>query len=171
MNGGVPKAPGVYAWWIVPGGLPGVPSHRHPLDEVGLDLLYVGIAPESETSKENLRRRVVGKHLRGNTGGSTFRYSLAALLTERENFGPVCKGKKFLLLRPENDRLSAWQADNLSVTWCERPEPWSIEDEVIATMQPPLNLAQNRGHPFHATMSLARERFRERARTNSNLRR
>src|ERR1700736_1301980 len=85
---GLPERHGFYAWWLVPGSLPGVPSHPHPRDDVDLDLLYVGIAPNSATSKQTLRSRVLKNHLGGNTGSSTFRFSLAAILMDSENFRP-----------------------------------------------------------------------------------
>ena len=46
-DGGIPACPGFYAWWLVRGSLPGVPSHPHPRDDAALDLLYVGIAPNT----------------------------------------------------------------------------------------------------------------------------
>lgn len=49
---------------------------------------------------------------------------------------------------------------NLGLTWCELEEPWLIEGQVIAEMTPPLNLAENARHPFHAEMKEVRSRFR-----------
>ncbi len=158
-DGGLPDSPGFYAWWHVPGSLPAVPSHPHP-DGIKLDLLYVGIAPNSATSKQTIRSRVVGNHLGGNTGSSTFRYSLAALLMDAEKFQPTRRGAKYLLNNNDNRRLSEWQQAHLRLTWCAHTEPWTVEAGVIATMTPPMNLAENAAHPFYATMSAARRRFR-----------
>ena len=109
-------------------------------------------------------------HLGGNTGSSTFRLSLAALLLEAEHFVPVTTKTKFILTRADNRRLSEWQEASLRLAWCEQEEPWdgTLERNVIATMQPPLNLAENRSHPFHATMSAARQNFRNAARQNAS---
>lgn len=162
-EGGLPERPGFYAWWLKPGSLPGVPSPPHPNQEA-LDLLYVGIAPNSEASQQTLRSRVRGNHLGGNTGSSTFRFSLAALLLEREGYVPTTTKTKFVLTKEDNGRLSDWQQANLFLTWSEQSEPWMYEDEVIAAMEPPLNLAGNSSHPFHATMSQARRQFKDAAR-------
>src|SRR4051812_15272968 len=75
--GGLPASPGLYAWWMQPGAVPGVSGPMHPTEKV--QLLYVGIAPSRPSSSATLRSRVVGQHVRGNIGASTFRLSLAAL--------------------------------------------------------------------------------------------
>jgi len=160
---GIPAEPGFYAWWIVPGSIPGVPHHPHPRDDCAFDLLYVGIAPRDATSKQRLRSRVVGNHLGGNTGSSTFRFSLASLLLDVERFAPTMTTTKYTLTSDDNRRLSAWQRAHLFLTWCEQPQPWRIEGDVIAAMQPPLNLAENREHPFYDTLHGARGRFRQTA--------
>jgi hypothetical protein len=36
-------------------------------------------------------------------------------------------------------------------------------------MQPPMNLAENSSHPFHAKMSAARRRFRDAARQRPDI--
>jgi len=163
-DGGLSEGPGFYAWWLVPGSLPAVPSQPHPRDGTRLDLLYVGIAPNTPTSRQTVRSRVLNNHLGGNTGSSTFRYSLAALLMDAQDFQPIRRGAKYVLTQDHNRRLSEWQQTHLSLTWCEYAEPWTVEGAVIATMEPPMNLAENASHPFHPTMSAARRRFREAAR-------
>lgn len=42
-------------------------------------------------------------------------------------------------------------------------DPWIVEAAVIASLTPPLNLRDNRHHPFHDTMSAARARFKAQA--------
>jgi hypothetical protein len=163
-DGGIDKCPGFYAWWIAPGSIPGVPHHPHPSPDIHLGLLYVGIAPKFATSKQTLRSRVLKNHLSGNTGSSTFRFSLASLLLDAEQFAPTMTTTKYTLTRDDNRRLSAWQRAHLFLTWCEQPQPWQIEGDVIAAMQPPLNLAENREHPFYDTLHEARGRFRQAAR-------
>lgn len=162
--GGLPEAPGFYAWWVTPGALPGVPRRPHPNADTKVDLLYVGIAPGSAMSRQTLRSRVLRNHFGGNTGSSTFRLSLAALLMDAEGYEPVATAKKCVLTAEDNRRLSEWQQANLALTWCEVPEPWTVEAAVIAEMSPPMNLAANGGHPFQATMSAARQGFRAAAR-------
>jgi hypothetical protein len=161
-DGGLPLQPGFYAWWTRSGSLPNVPPSPHP-SVPHLDLLYVGIAPVSSRSRQSLRSRILGNHIRGNTGSSTFRFSLASLLVEDLVLHPLKRGKKTVLSSDENHSLSDWQRSNLRITWCVAGDPWALESEVVATMRPPLNLAGNSSHPFHRAMSEARVRFRESA--------
>jgi hypothetical protein len=67
-----PEEPGFYAWWCDEDELPhGVPLVRHP--ELPLGLLYVGVAPDKDGSKSNLRKRL-RQHTKGAIGSSTFRF-------------------------------------------------------------------------------------------------
>ena len=79
----LPQVPGFYAWWSRPDDLdaahPAIPPST--LDLSGQwSLLYVGISPRRAASPRRLPDRIGHDHSRGNIGGSTFRYSLAALL-------------------------------------------------------------------------------------------
>lgn len=161
--GGLPREPGLYGWWTLPGSIPGVPRCPHPT-EPELDLFYVGISPSSAASSQNLRKRVVGNHIKGNTGGSTFRLTLASLLFEAKGWKPLMTDRP-VLSREDNAALTEWQHEHLRLTWAVHPEPWTIEHEVITTLQPPLNLAGST-HKFGATLSAARRRFKEAAVAN-----
>jgi hypothetical protein len=55
-------------------------------------------------------------------------------------------------------------ARNAFVTWLETPEPWKVEEAIIKMVSLPLNLDQNRNHPFHAALSAMRREARQRAR-------
>jgi hypothetical protein len=109
-----------------------------------------------------LRTRVAGNHIKGNTGGSTFRLTLASLLFETKAWQPVMTDRP-LLTRDDNRALTEWQHEHLHLTWATHPEPWTIEHEVIAQFQPPLNLAGNRAHPLGPTISAARRRSKDHA--------
>jgi hypothetical protein len=52
---------------------------------------------------------------------------------------------------------------NAAVCWIETTEPWKVETTVIASVCLPLNLDQNRGHPFHAPLSAIRRAAKRRA--------
>ena len=156
--GGVPGAPGFYAWWA-PRGAIDVPHHPHPVD-ADLGLLYVGISPARPSSAGTIRSRIVGQHVGGNTSSSTFRFVLAALLFEELGLTPRKTKTKVVLDSEDNARLRVWQFEHLSLTWCVRGRPWEVEGEVIALMEPPLNSAGNSAHPFHARVSSARATFR-----------
>jgi hypothetical protein len=112
-DGGVPSEPGFYAWWTRDPTALGAPAQPHPR-ESAWSLLYVGISPARESSSQDLRGRVLNNHLRGNTGSSTFRLTLAALLREGQGWCPFRRGKKVLLPPEDNLALSAWQRSNLA---------------------------------------------------------
>ncbi len=159
----LPKAGGVYAWWIVGSAIADVPGNKHPT-EPGIDLLYIGIAPNGPTSTATLRSRVVGNHLNGNIAASTLRRTLASLLVDELSLEPIKRGAKVTLSREHNARLSAWQQTHLRLTWHETARPWDIEDKVIAALGPPLNLDDNQKHQFYATLSAARRALKQSAR-------
>ncbi|WP_369140961.1 GIY-YIG nuclease family protein [Modestobacter versicolor] len=156
----VPAAPGLYAWWGSFGALPGISGPRHPT--APLQLLYVGIAPNGVVSTATLRSRVVGDHIRGTTGSSTLRRSLAALLSEHQGWQSRWTTRPVLVNRDEL-RLSEWMVEKLWLTWAEHPEPWTVEAAVIADLEPPLNQAENQAHPLHPRVRDARRRWRDAA--------
>jgi hypothetical protein len=156
----VPSAPGLYAWWAPSGALPGIAGPQHPAAE--LELLYVGIAPNGATSKATLRSRLVRNHIRGTTGQSTLRRSLAALLSEREGWRSRWTTRPVLVDQDEA-RLSEWMGETLRLTWAEHPEPWTVEAALIEQLQPPLNQADNQAHALYGYVKAARKRWRETA--------
>lgn len=66
------------------------------------------------------------------------------------------RGTKVVLTPEDNDRLTAWQYIHLRLTWFATTQPWLLETSVIAALRPPLNLAANKTHSFHPTLSTAR---------------
>jgi len=102
--GGLPESAGLYAWWMVPGLIPGVTGPSHPAQP--FELLYVGIAPKDAQSRATLRSRIRGQHLGGNIGSSTFRQSLAALLFEAMGWTTRWSGSRAQLSREDNGALS-----------------------------------------------------------------
>ena len=163
--GGLPPEPGLYAWWTVPGSIPRVPRCPHP-SVPDLDLFYVGISPSSARSSQNLRKRVAGNHIKGNTGGSTFRLTLASLLFETKGWNPVMTDRP-VLTKEDNASLTAWQHEYLRLTWAVHSEPWVIEHDVIAHLKPPLNLSGST-HEFGSTVTAARRRFKDAAASELN---
>lgn len=156
-------AHGIYAWWLVnTAALPEVPTAPHPSELLGL--LYVGIGPASARSKRTLRARF--RDHTSDTGRSTLRRTLAALLYEHERWRPYWTDRP-LLTDLDNDALTSWQAANLRVQWFRMAEPWTVEAAVIRAMRPPLNRAHNQAHPFYEQVGAARKRFREAAEAGS----
>jgi len=159
----VPAADGVYGWWFrsLPAQIDISGCQRHQ----GLTLLYVGISPKRppvngrEPSKQNLRRRL-RQHYTRTAAASTLRRTLGCLLAEelglclqllgssgrRTNFGDG------------EQRLSEWMSANAFVSWVVRKQPWELEDELIMTLDLPLNLEGNQRNAFHVTLTQARAR-------------
>jgi len=156
-DGGVPAEPGLYAWWAQAGAVPGIAGPPHPSAE--LELLYIGLARNGGAARSTLRSRVVGNHVRGTTGQSTLRRGLASLLSEREGWRTRWTTRP-VLVNSDELRLSAWMTARLQLTWAVHPQPWTVEDDVIEALQPPLNQAANRGHPLYDDVKAARQRWR-----------
>jgi len=161
--GPVPKAPGFYAWYFdeVP---VQVPTTNCVVRDRAV-LLYIGIAPESADSKQNLRTRL-RFHMKGNAEGSTLRRSLGCVLagqlrielrragaSSRTTFGP---GEAI---------LDEWLTQHARVTWHTFPEPWVHERQIIRAVSLPLNLEYNDHHPFRAVLSDLRSKAKKRAKT------
>jgi hypothetical protein len=167
--GGLPHADGFYAWWASETVLPMAPVYPHPTED--LRLLYVGIAPgrdparrRSGSRRSTLRSRIADQHICGNTGSSTLKLVLAALLLDERGYRPSRRAKKTLLESVENADLRSWQERNLRLSWQAWPRPWegTIEADVIRAMNPPLNWQHNRLHPFWPDVDAARRRFQGR---------
>lgn len=48
--------------------------------------------------------------------------------------------------------LDDWLEENALIFWCQHPEPWAVELEVLRTLSCPLNLQDNAHHPFCARL-------------------
>jgi hypothetical protein len=164
----VPDAGGVYGWWFrqVPSA---VDASRCAVRD-GLTLLYVGISPKEapargdQASRSTLRSRIT-THYAGNAEGSTLRRTLGCLL-ENElgiELRRVGSGQRYTFVEGEQ-RLSAWMADNAFVALVPCERPWEVERELIGSIDLPLNLDENRHHPFHPGLSAIRSAALRRAR-------
>lgn len=142
----VPRLPGIYGWYFS-----GV-EHVVPVEgchEVqGCHLLYVGIAPSSAGSGATLRSRI-RQHLRSNASGSTLRRTLGSLVAEDIGLQMRRVGKSERTHFAAGEvTLSAWMLDHARVCWAASVEPWAVEPAVIGSLDLPLNLQHNLGHPF-----------------------
>jgi hypothetical protein len=144
-------------------GLQQMPRPLSAAPDEDLELLYVGIAPNGARSQATLRSRLVGNHIRGTTGQSTLRRSLAALLSEQEGWRGRWTTRPVLV--PDDEQgLSAWMGRTLRLTWARHEEPWTVERVVIEQLEPPLNQSENSAHPLYRYVRDARARWREAAR-------
>jgi hypothetical protein len=160
----IPAEPGLYAWWSVPGALPGITGPLHPDGEH--ELLYVGIARSGPSSRATLRSRVVGNHVGGTTGQSTLRRSLASLLYEQQDWRSRFTDRP-LLLAEDEARLNDWMQEHLRLSWTVHQQPWTVEAQHIAELTPPLNQSANSSHPLYRHVRAARRRWRATAQGQS----
>jgi hypothetical protein len=143
----VPAQPGVYAWWFKkrPPGVPCRDAYRAGTKW----LLYVGIAPSRATSstRRTLKKRLKN-HWQGRIACSTLRRSLACLLETELELRLRRRSGKLILAKAEEEILSEWMARNVAVSWIVHPEPWLVEDAILASkICLPLNIAGS-SHSF-----------------------
>jgi hypothetical protein len=147
----VPAQRGVYAWYFkdIPVDVP----TKNCVMVGDLTLLYVGISPRRNASKQNLRTRI-RYHFKGQAGGSTLRITLGCLMSGQLGIElrRVGSGNVMTFTKGEQN-LSKWMANNAFVTWMTCDEPWKIEDKIIQNVSLPLNLDQNQNHAFHPILN------------------
>ena len=151
--------PGMYSWWgddeacAVLGSAVGMQLPH---------LFYVGQAgatrwPSGAKSAATLASRIGTQHIRGNARSSTFRLTISSLLIEPLSLVTASGGK---LDPASNLRTSAWIAEHLRILiapFDDRDTLGRLEEEVVAHLDPPLNLD-------HCQPSKARARITERRR-------
>ena len=159
----IPQSRGAYAWFFR-SPPPGVPTGDCYVRD-GLTLLYVGISPKNERSRQHLRKRVV-YHLKGNAEGSTLRLTLGTLLAPVSYYPlrRVGSGKRMTFTHQGEQWLDAWLNENALVCWTGHPEPWHLEHELLASYSLPLNIQDNRSHPFCGDLTSMRQVAKEAAR-------
>jgi hypothetical protein len=151
----VPAEPGVYGWFFKE--IPGTTPTDSCASLNDLTLLYVGISPDKigkPNSKQNIRRRIIN-HYRGNAAGSTLRRSLGILLTDQSGFPlrRVGSGKRMTFTHIGEQWLDVWMENNAYVCWVEHPSPWILEKDILQSFSLPLNIRDNRHHPFSIELS------------------
>ena len=107
----------------------------------GMDIIYTGVAGASS----GLRKRITWAHLGDNAGRSTLRLSLGVLMgfkpIPRDASNPNNGHTRF---RPDEEaRLTDWMKDNLLVYFFSNDDFEAVEEELIASLNPPLNLMKN----------------------------
>lgn len=163
----VPKEPGVYGWWFRK--LPAEIATAQCEKKDGLTLLYTGISPKkppangTTESRQQLRKRIT-THYTGNAAGSTLRLTLGCLLAdslgiELRRFG---SGERLHFGLGEKT-LSQWMHTNALVSWITSPQPWLVEDELIAHLDVPLNLQGNNHNHYHPKLTGIRQAAKARA--------
>lgn len=153
----VPAAAGIYAWYFRE--IPGDTPIDGCIARAGMRLLYIGISPKNESSRQNLRKRI-RQHFSGNAEGSTLRKTLGVLLAAESGFPlrRVGSGRRRTFTHVGEQWLDGWMDDNALVCWAEHPRPEEVEPDIIQTVSLPLNIQDNQHHPFSAELSALRRR-------------
>lgn len=155
----VPDGPGIYGCYF--NEVPCDADIAGCATNDGATLLYVGITPKEQPpagrapSTQALRSRIL-YHYRGNAYGSTLRLTLGVLLRERLGISLQRVGGGRATFGPGEDLLSAWMAENAFVTFASHPEPWIAKHDLIRDLDLPLNLVDNRDHPYWPTLTARR---------------
>lgn len=119
--------------------LPTLTGPPHP-SIPDLRLLYVGLATK-------LCSRLASNHL-GRTGSSTLRRTLAGLLLNEEKYRTRWTDR-VVLVDDDEARLTEWMVKHLHVSWSEHPTPRDVEESIIQTLWPPLNVDHASGPALH----------------------
>jgi hypothetical protein len=112
-------------------------------------------------STQHLRNRV-RYHYRGNAEGSTLRLTLSCLLGLE--LRRVVSGKRMTSGKDGEPRLT----EHARVCWIQHPNPWSWKTDLIAQLDLPFNLDQNKHNPFHPQLTALRAEARKLARALSS---
>lgn len=106
------------------------------------EVIYTGI------SSKSLRKRDYGQHFTGNNAGrSTLRKSLGSMMglkkIPRDRNNPNNGKTKFA--DADEEKLSKWMRENLLLLYCKVDEDnvKTLEEQLIAELNPPLNLQKN----------------------------
>jgi hypothetical protein len=160
----IPEQPGIHGWWFrtVPAAIDVSGCEQRD----GLTLLYVGISPTrppasgKPPTSQDLRKRI-RYHFGGGNGdaeGSTLRKSLGVLLGDELDFKlrRIGSGNRRTFAGGEAV-LNRWMAENALVSWVIHPEPWLIEEKLIAALDLPLNVQEsNKDNAFYPELKRLR---------------
>ncbi|MGW5434480.1 GIY-YIG nuclease family protein [Streptomyces sp. NPDC004059] len=126
----LPTTAGLYAWWAPPDVLH---LFKGPANwgDAGQRLLYLGKA-------KRLRSRIASNHLR-DSGRSTLRRTLAGLLMPTEGYRTAWTDR-VVLVSEDEQRLTDWMHQHLTLTWSKHPDPVPLETALISRLRPPLNV-------------------------------
>lgn len=129
------KVPGLYSWWVDDSGAADLSEGLGTSLEPGL--IYAGLAgatrwPSGRPSTNTLWSRITGMHLGGRHEFSTFRRTLGAILAAARHEPQIDEAK-----------LTAWMHSHLkviAVPFTDADTLGRLEDDVLRTLDPPLNL-------------------------------
>ena len=148
------RMPGLYSWWVDEQGARLLSAGLgHAVDP---GLLYAGLAGATRSrsgrkSANTLRGRIGSMHLGGNHNFSTFRLSLGSILA-------AARGQD----RIDEGQLTAWMHEHLrliAVPVDDADMLDALETEVLAVLDPPLNLDKRPKTPLREQLTQLRRTY------------
>ncbi|WP_422656613.1 DUF6884 domain-containing protein [Nocardioides sp.] len=155
------RHPGLYSWWVDEAGAVDLSDGLGEPVEPGL--IYAGLAGATRRrsgrkSTNTLWGRIEGMHLGGRHEFSTFRLSLGSVIANARGDAEIDEGA-----------LTAWMHDHLrlrTVVVEDADALDALETEVLAKLDPPLNLNEMRLSTARTRLSALRRRFNQKKRGN-----
>jgi hypothetical protein len=135
-------------------------------DNKPLYLIYIGIGPSNENSKQVLKKRIASNHLGNKICNSTLRQSISALIGHKPFNKKVGKNMKIFVESDSEREITDLITNTFSFGVLEHNAPWTIENKFIQTYEPPINLAGNQNGWFYISMKKRRDIHRERGKKN-----
>ncbi|WP_262852281.1 DUF6884 domain-containing protein [Mumia quercus] len=154
------RSPGLYSWWVDDEGAADLSRGlNHPIRP---GLIYAGLAGATRSrsgrkSKNTLWGRIKSMHLGGRHEFSTFRLSLGSVLSEARGEVDI-----------DEEALTAWMHEHLrlvAVPFANADTLGDVETEILAELDPPLNLDKVRRTPLRAHLSALRKSHGRRGRS------
>lgn len=147
--------PGLYSWWVDADGASDLSRGLGSLVPAGL--IYAGLAgatrwPSGKRSGNTLWARISGMHLGGSHEFSTFRKTLGSILAGAAGWDRI-----------DETALTAWMRSHLRLVAVPCPDPDSLgrlEEQVLAAIDPPLNLQGMVPTPVRQRLKQLRKSFR-----------
>lgn len=151
-NGADLRSPGMYSWWVDAAGAAELSAGLGY--SVSAGLIYVGLAGATRSggsaSTNTLWGRLATMHLGKRHTLSTLRLSIGSILAEVHEWPAI-----------DEALLTAWMHAHLKVLAIPVPNAdtlGDVETEILAELDPPLNLAKVAKTPLRAKLSMLRKR-------------
>lgn len=147
------RSPGLYSWWVDRDGASDLAMGLgHPVEE---GLIYAGLAGATRSggrkSKNTLWGRIKTMHLGGRHEFSTFRLSLGSVLAASADAAEI-----------DEAALTAWMHKHLrlvAVPVADAETLGGVETDVLAQLNPPLNLDKVPRDPRRQRLTELRKRY------------
>lgn len=161
-NGRGTRSPGLYSWWVDDSGADDLSAGLAHSVEPGL--IYAGLAGAARSrsrrkSTNTLWGRIRGMHLGGRHEFSTFRLSLGSILAAAWGDTAI-----------DEERLTTWMHDHLqliAIPVADADGLDRLETEVLAALDPPLNLSKMAKTPVRTRLSGLRRQYSTRSKRNA----